>query len=100
MDVQQLGGANSPQYKPNSTAQTTPKKPERSTLEQQADELTLSPEALNLGETMSETNPTHTEDRQARIARIQAEIAAGTYDTPERLEAAMLKFLSSTSLDD
>jgi len=35
-------------------------------------------------------------DRQARIAEIRCEIAAGTYETPARLEAAIDSFLDSS----
>ncbi len=34
-------------------------------------------------------------DRQARIEQIRREIAAGTYDSPERLDAALDAFLQS-----
>lgn len=32
--------------------------------------------------------------REARLAEIQAQIAAGTYETPEKLEAAIMRMLS------
>jgi len=34
-------------------------------------------------------------DRQTRIAQIRSEIAAGTYETPARLEAAIDSFLET-----
>jgi len=51
------------------------------------DELQLSAEA----QTASETG----EARAAKLAGIKAEIQAGTYDTPERMEAALDRFLDS-----
>jgi len=38
-------------------------------------------------------SPTFTPEQLARIHRIRAEIAAGTYDTPGRLEAALQKLV-------
>jgi negative regulator of flagellin synthesis FlgM len=32
--------------------------------------------------------------REARLQEIQAQIAAGTYETPEKLEAAIMRMLS------
>jgi len=37
--------------------------------------------------------PSYPETRQARLERIKREIAAGTYDTPEKMEAALGAFL-------
>ena len=42
---------------------------------------------------MSETAEPKSEDRAARIAEIRRQIAAGTYDTPERMEAVLDAFL-------
>jgi hypothetical protein len=38
-----------------------------------------------------------TETRQARIVRIRQEIAAGTYDTPEKMEIALERLLDRLS---
>jgi hypothetical protein len=43
---------------------------------------------------MLERLSTDPQVREARLAEIQAQIAAGTYETPEKLEAAVLRMLS------
>jgi hypothetical protein len=45
---------------------------------------------------MNERQKTQVVDRQARIAEIRREIAAGTYETPARLEAAVDLFLEAS----
>lgn len=35
-----------------------------------------------------------------RLAQIKAEIDAGTYDTPEKMETALLRMLNQISLED
>ena len=40
------------------------------------------------------------EVRAERLAQIKAEIDAGTYETPEKLEAALLKLMGEAGLDD
>jgi anti-sigma-28 factor FlgM len=42
---------------------------------------------------MSDERPNKPEDREARLAEIRRQIAAGTYETPARLEAAIDAFL-------
>ena len=37
--------------------------------------------------------------RAERLAQIKAEIDAGTYDTPEKMEAALLKLFGEAGLD-
>ena len=41
------------------------------------------------------SGPTEDLDRAERIAAIRREIAAGTYDTPEKLSAALDSFLDT-----
>ena len=43
---------------------------------------------------MATKSQTADSSRQARIAAIRREIAAGTYETPEKLEAALAAFLA------
>lgn len=38
--------------------------------------------------------------RAERLAQIKADIEAGTYETPEKLEAALSKMLGELGLDD
>ncbi len=45
---------------------------------------------------MNEGQKTRVVDRQERIAEIRREIAAGTYETPARLEAAIDLFLEAS----
>ncbi|REJ69279.1 MAG: hypothetical protein DWQ31_05255 [Planctomycetota bacterium] len=40
------------------------------------------------------------ETREERLARIRQEIAAGTYETPEKLEAAVDAFLQRQADDE
>lgn len=61
---------------------------ESSKLAAPTDEVTLSSEAIRIAE--SEQSPSL---REARIAQIQAEIEAGTYDTEERFDAAVEQML-------
>lgn len=61
---------------------------EASGIQQPADQLELSPEALS----MSEVGPTET-FRADRVAELRQAIAQGGYDTDERLEAALSKML-------
>jgi hypothetical protein len=39
--------------------------------------------------------PADSRSRQARLAEIRRQIAAGTYETPEKLQAAVEKMLES-----
>lgn len=41
------------------------------------------------------SKPMHTADRSARIAEIRRQIAAGVYETPEKLEQAVERMLGS-----
>lgn len=59
------------------------------------DEVQISSEARKLDE-LSRTQAI----RQERIAQIQQEIAAGTYDTPEKMDAALDRFLDKYGLSD
>lgn len=43
---------------------------------------------------MLERMSTDPQVREARLQEIQAQIAAGTYETPEKLEAAIMRMLS------
>ena len=43
---------------------------------------------------MSNATPTEPADRQARLAEIRRQIAAGTYETPEKIAAAVEKMLA------
>ncbi len=57
------------------------------------DQLELSAEALALGDTSSVQSDTGI--RQDRINALRQAIAEGTYDTPERLSAALDKMLDT-----
>ena len=59
------------------------------------DEIHISSEARQLDE-LSRTAAM----RQERIAQIQQEIAAGTYDTPEMMDKALDRFLEKYGLSD
>lgn len=59
------------------------------------DEVQISSEARKLDE-LSRTSAM----RQERIEQIRQEIADGSYDTPEKLDAAMDKFLDKYGLSD
>jgi anti-sigma28 factor (negative regulator of flagellin synthesis) len=65
-------------------------------LEIPQDELELSGAGQVMGKSLEGTDATQ---RAERLARIKAEIDAGTYDTDAKLEAAMLKMFQSHSID-
>jgi hypothetical protein len=44
--------------------------------------------------------PEQPADRQARLAAIRQQIAAGTYETPDKLELAVERLLRATMDDD
>jgi len=54
----------------------------------QKDSVSFSEEALRLGD-VTKTNTESTRIRFDLVNRIKAEIAAGTYDTPEKMDIAM-----------
>ncbi len=65
------------------------------------DQLEISPAARLLMELSALDSSSHTPERAALINRIREEIAQGTYDTDEKLELALKKFLEQHStLDD
>ena len=58
------------------------------------DEVTIS-KASRMFDRLSQSS----EVRAERLAQIKAEIDAGTYDTPEKMEAALSKLFSEAGLD-
>jgi len=58
-------------------------------IELPVDEVEISPAAQMLERISSDPRV-----REARLAEIQAQIASGTYETPEKLEAAIMRMLS------
>lgn len=59
------------------------------------DEVTLSPEALLSQAAGAETTSPSGPIRFDLVNRIRAEIAAGTYDTPDKLSSALDRMLTS-----
>ncbi|MCA9041859.1 MAG: flagellar biosynthesis anti-sigma factor FlgM [Planctomycetaceae bacterium] len=55
-------------------------------------------EISELGKMMSQS-PESSDIREARLAQIKAEIDAGTYDTPEKLEVALMKMIGQLDLE-
>ena len=55
-------------------------------------------EISDLGRLMNQS-PENSEVREARLAQIKAEIDAGTYETPEKLEAALMKMIGRLDLE-
>ncbi|MEZ6047967.1 MAG: flagellar biosynthesis anti-sigma factor FlgM [Planctomycetaceae bacterium] len=55
-------------------------------------------EISDLGKLMNQS-PENSEIREARLAQIKAEIDAGTYETPEKLEAALMKMIGRLDLE-
>jgi negative regulator of flagellin synthesis FlgM len=62
---------------------------------QQADQLDLSPEALAIGEAQAAVQSEVSGVRSEKVAAIKQAIADGTYETPEKLSAALDKMLDS-----
>src|SRR5262245_52059826 len=92
MDVNRLGSiANTSFFKTARTTSAAPKPEAR---------------ALNPKDTVEISSAARSDStakpslRAERLARIKAEIDAGTYDTPERLEAAMERMFSSLGLGE
>lgn len=91
MDVRGVGGT-SPLGGVHPASAASPARPAQAATAAQSpkDELEVSPLAQQLDElSRSTTSPM----RAARLAQIQAEIAAGTYETPDKLEAAVDRLL-------
>lgn len=61
------------------------------------DEVNLSAEAQKLSETAPTESTSSAAPRLDLINRIRSEILAGTYETPEKLDAALDKMLESLS---
>ncbi len=68
----------------------------KSPLEVPQDEVELSAAGQLIGKL---TEGTEAAQRAERLARIKAEIDAGTYDTDAKLEAALLKMFDSNGID-
>ena len=62
---------------------------------QPKDEVKFSPEAQMLSDTASASSSSSAAPRLDLINRVRSEIAAGTYDTPEKMNYAMERLLSS-----
>ncbi len=56
-------------------------------------------EISSVGKMLDELSPS-SEVRSERLAQIKAAIEAGTYETPEKLEAALEKLLGEIAPDD
>ena len=70
-------------------------KPEATRPESPRDEVDIS-EASRMFDQLSQSSNVRAE----RLAQIKAEIDAGTYETPEKLEAALSKLFGEVGLDD
>lgn len=70
-------------------------KPEATRPESPRDEVDIS-EASRMFDQLSQSSNVRAE----RLAQIKAEIDAGTYETPEKLEAALSKLFGEFGLDD
>ena len=77
-------------------------KPALPAAEPKAAEPTSSPDEVEISEAsrMFDQLNQSPEVRAERLAQIKAEIDAGTYETPEKLEAALFKMIGEAGLDD
>ncbi len=100
MAITGIGGAggNWPVSRVNHPVQQTPIQPTSSGIRVPTDQLDISPMARMMSELQSleENDPSRSE----LIARIREEIANGTYDTDEKLEAALANFLREIQNDE
>ncbi|QDU81359.1 hypothetical protein Pla110_31000 [Polystyrenella longa] len=55
-------------------------------------------EISDLGKLMNQS-PDNSDVREARLAQIKADIDAGTYDTPEKMEAALMKMMGQIDIE-
>lgn len=92
MNVSGVGGASGSMPIPQQTNSTgQPTRPQASRLQIPQDSLEISEAAKMMADlqALDNTSP----DRSELIARIQSEIANGTYDTDEKMEMAFMKFM-------
>ena len=84
-------GINAPHFAENGTKEIQ----EASQCKPIQDEIEISTTAERLSATTETSAPSESgEIRYDLVNRIREEIAAGTYDTPERMDVAMERFLS------
>lgn len=76
--------------KPTNASQTV-----ESGIKPQADQLDLSPEALEISQTQQAATSSASEIRTEKVAAIKQAIADGTYETPEKLDAALDRLLDT-----
>ncbi|MCG6154211.1 flagellar biosynthesis anti-sigma factor FlgM [Rubinisphaera margarita] len=99
MAISGIGGSggNMPVSRVNHPVQQTPFQPTPGGIRVPTDQLDISPMARMMSELQSleENDPSRSE----LIARIRDEIANGTYDTDEKLEAALANFLRQVQND-
>ncbi|MBL4886088.1 MAG: flagellar biosynthesis anti-sigma factor FlgM [Planctomycetaceae bacterium] len=92
MNVSGVGGVNGSMPIPqqtNSTGQPARTQAARLQIPQDSLEISEAAKMMTDLQAMDNTSP----DRSALIARIQSEIANGTYDTDEKMEMAFMKFM-------
>lgn len=95
MNISGVGGTSSNwpvSQQSNSTGQTIGNQPSRLQIPQDSLEISKTAQMMSDLQALEGASP----ERAELIARIQAEIAQGTYDTDEKLEMAFMKFLQQT----
>lgn len=90
MDINGPGSVGGPgAIRPGDVRPTGKVSPAPQGIELPVDEVEISSAAQMLEQLSSDPQV-----REARLAEIQAQIAAGTYETPEKLQAAVMRMLS------
>ncbi len=99
MSISGVGGTSNNWSVPQQTGsvkQPAAKEPSRMQIPQDTLEISEAAQMMSELQSSSGSSP----ERAELIARIQAEIANGTYDTEEKMELAFMKFLQQASRDD
>ncbi len=99
MSISGVGGTSNNWSVPQqagSTRQSTGSQPSRLQIPQDSLEISEAAQMMSDLQALDGSSP----ERAELIARIQTEIANGTYDTEEKMEMAFMKFLQQTSHDD
>lgn len=99
MSISGVGGTSNnwsvPQQS-NSTKQPADSQSSRLQIPQDSLEISEAAQMMSDLQALDSSNP----ERAELIARIQTEIANGTYDTEEKMEMAFMKFLQQASHDE
>lgn len=99
MSISGVGGTSNnwsvPQQS-NSTKQPAGNQPSRLQIPQDSLEISEAAQMMSDLQALDSSSP----ERAELIARIQTEIANGTYDTEEKMEMAFMKFMQQASSDE